>query len=155
MLWFIQNILFSISLIVVIHYLYIYFETTLTAPKVKDLIHCPKQKYKSLFDTINKNLDNTRRESLPHLGGENGRPRQAGVGVGVGVGEGEDIDVNPDLDTGIGFLPKGKQPHHETAHPQNKDVNDMRTDLKVFLRGIGLKSKSNNEHAFRPSYEMN
>lgn len=155
MLWFIQNILFSISLIVVIHYLYIYFETTLTAPKVKDLIHCPKQKYKSLFDTINKNLDNTRRESLPHLGGENGRARQAGVGEGegVGVGVGVDIDVNPDLDTGIGLVPKGKQQHHhETA---TNDVNDMRTDLKSFLRGIGLKSKSNNEHAFRPSYEMN
>ena len=60
MLWFIQNIIFSISLIVIIHYLYIYFETTLTAPKVKDLIHCPKQKYKSLFDTINKNLDNAK-----------------------------------------------------------------------------------------------
>ena len=60
MWWLIQNIIFSICLIVMIHYLYIYFETTLTAPKVKDLIHCPKQKYKSLFDTINKNLDNAK-----------------------------------------------------------------------------------------------
>ena len=70
MLWFIQNILFSISLIVIIHYLYIYFETTLTAPKVKDLIHCPKQKYKSLFDTINTNLDNAKSVSAQsaHLG---------------------------------------------------------------------------------------
>lgn len=136
MLWLIQNILFSISLIVVIHYLYVYFETTLTAPKVKDLIHCPKQKYKSLFDTINKNLDNTTRESLPHLGGENGRPRQA--------------DVDAELDTNIGIIPKGK--FNETGQKPN---NDMKTDLKEFLRGIGLKSKSNNEHAFRASYEMN
>ena len=64
MLWFIQNIIFSVSLIVIIHYLYIYFETTLTAPKVKDLIHCPKQKYKSLFDTIHNNLDNSGARNL-------------------------------------------------------------------------------------------
>ena len=57
MLWFIQNIAFSISLIVIIHYLYLYFESTLTTPKVKDLIHCPKQKYHSLFETISKKLN--------------------------------------------------------------------------------------------------
>lgn len=115
MLWFIQNILFSISLIVVIHYLYIYFETTLTAPKVKDLIHCPKDKYKSLFDTINKNLDVKQQE----------RPQ-------------EDLGTN--------------RPQPTTAEPRVE--NDMKTDLKVFLRGIGLKSKSKSDSPFRPSYEM-
>ena len=38
-----------------IHYLYIYFETTLTSPKVKDLIHGPRQEYKILIDSIHKN----------------------------------------------------------------------------------------------------
>lgn len=52
MWWFIQNILFSICLIVMIHYLYIYFETTLTSPKVKDFIHTPKHEYKILLDSM-------------------------------------------------------------------------------------------------------
>jgi hypothetical protein len=52
MWWLIQNILFSICLIVMIHYLYIYFETTLTSPKVKDFIHTPKQEYKILLDSM-------------------------------------------------------------------------------------------------------
>jgi hypothetical protein len=121
MLWFIQNIIFSISLIVIIHYLYIYFETTLTAPKVKDLIHCPKQKYKSLFDTINKNLDNaksvpTQSEQSEHLG------------------------IHGAYDT-------------SEIIPSTSTTNDMKKDLKTFLRGIGLKSKSSNDQ-FRPSYEM-
>ena len=55
MWWLIQNIIFSICLIVMIHYLYIYFETTLTSPKVKDLIHGPRQEYKILIDSIHKN----------------------------------------------------------------------------------------------------
>ena len=111
MLWFIQNIIFSVSLIVIIHYLYLYFETTLTAPKVKDLIHCPKQKYKSLFDTINKNLDNN-----------------------LGI-QRETYDTN------------------EIVPTSGPGPSDMKTDLKTFLRGIGLKAKSGND-TFTPSYEM-
>lgn len=59
MWWIIQNILFSVCLIVIIHYLYVYFETTLTSPKVKDLIHSPKQEYKILLESIHKKVDGT------------------------------------------------------------------------------------------------
>jgi len=125
MWWFIQNILFSISLIVILHYLYIYFETTLTAPKVKDLIHCPKQKYKSLFDTIHKNLDNSKSISSAHLQSNH-----------LGIPDTSDLYDTKDI-----------VPSSTTSNP-----NDMKTDLKTFLRGIGLKTKSSNEH-FRASYE--
>ena len=138
MLWLIQNILFSVSLIVVIHYLYIYFETTLTAPKVKDLIHCPKQKYKSLFDTINKNLDN------------NIMPSGAGGGAtaSTSAGGGGPRTSSSSINLGIDDT--------ETPVYDNKinGGNDMKTDLKAFLRGIGLKSKAGAEMSFRPSYEM-
>jgi len=119
MLWFIQNILFSISLIVVIHYLYIYFETTLTAPKVKDLIHCPKQKYKSLFDTINKNLDNniipspSSSSSSTTGAREGGETRKSSSSLGI-----------------------------DDTHVYDDTRNDMKTDLKAFLRGIGLNEMS-------------
>ena len=39
--------------------MYIYFETTLTSPKVKDLIHGPKQEYKLILESIHKNVDTT------------------------------------------------------------------------------------------------
>ena len=123
MWWFIQNIIFSISLIVIIHYLYLYFETTLTAPKVKDLIHCPKQKYKSLFDTINKNLDNAKSVSA--------HSAHSAHSDNLGI-HGEPYDTNDIIPT--------------TA------PNEMKKDLKTFLRGIGLKSKSSTDN-FRPSYE--
>ena len=143
MLWFIQNIIFSISLIVVIHYLYVYFETTLTAPKVKDLIHCPKQKYKSWFDTINKNLDNKSQDSqkVRNLGGDNAIAERF-----------TNVNVNDAADV-VDLLPKNKH-NNDPYNNTNKDNNDMKTDLKAFLRGIGLKSKSNSEALFRPSYEM-
>jgi hypothetical protein len=128
MLWFIQNIIFSISLIVIIHYLYLYFETTLTAPKVKDLIHCPKQKYKSLFDTINKNLDKTHSQSN-----------------NLGI-HGESYDTSD-------IIPTATATTTTTATTSTSAPNDMKKDLKTFLRGIGLKSKSSSDN-FLPSYEM-
>jgi hypothetical protein len=136
MLWLIQNILFSISLIVVIHYLYVYFETTLTAPKVKDLIHCPKQKYKSLFDTINKNLDNNVSQSAK-LGGRDEKQN------------GSSISDTSDLGTGS----KTKMYNDDSSHIASKENNDMKTDLKEFLRGIGLKSQARTDMTFKPSYE--
>lgn len=133
MLWLIQNILFSVSLIIVIHYLYIYFETTLTAPKVKDLIHCPKQKYKSLFDTINKSLDN----DYIHK-------------VDDGMGAADTRTTEPSLSSNLGIDdPKARGDNNRV----NSTNNDMKTDLKAFLHGIGLKAKSSSDHAFRPSYE--
>ena len=134
MLWLIQNILFSISLIVVIHYLYIYFETTLTAPKVKDLIHCPKQKYKSLFDTINQNLDNSSTKPARGKGTEMSA-YDSTSSTNLGIDEYNDRSPNENNST----ISNGR--------------NDMKTDLKAFLRGIGLKSKSAAEMSFRPSYE--
>lgn len=137
MLWFIQNILFSISLIVVIHYLYIYFETTLTAPKVKDLIHCPKQKYKSLFDTINKNLDNSSTKPARGKGSEMSAYDSTSSTSSTNLGIDEYNDRTP----------------NENNSTISNGRNDMKTDLKAFLRDIGLKSKSAAEMSFRPSYE--
>jgi len=65
MWWLIQNILFSACLIVLIHYLYVYFETTLTTPKVKDLIRGQKHEYKSLLESINKKIDQPMTTSSP------------------------------------------------------------------------------------------
>jgi len=153
MLWFIQNILFSISLIVVIHYLYIYFETTLTAPKVKDLIHCPKQKYKSLFDTINKNLDNNIIQSSGSgaAGGGGTRNSSAAASASASASASDPASASA---SALGI------DHNEPVYDEirrddkNNGGNDMKTDLKAFLRGIGLKSKSSSEIQFHPSYEM-
>tara|TARA_Y100000768_G_C23988865_1_gene690731 strand:- start:2410 stop:2724 length:315 start_codon:yes stop_codon:yes gene_type:complete len=50
--WTIRWILFSLVLIFLIHYLYIFFKTTLTVPKVKDLVNKPTEKYNEILNTI-------------------------------------------------------------------------------------------------------
>lgn len=49
-----------------VHHLIMFFKTTLTVPKIKDLVNSPNQKYQNIFDTIsNKTNTYTDIELLP------------------------------------------------------------------------------------------
>ena len=49
--WIIQMSTISLILIALIHYLFIFFKTNLTTPKVKDLVNKPQEQYDALFNT--------------------------------------------------------------------------------------------------------
>ena len=50
MLFFIlRQILLSLTLIVVVHYIYIFFKENLTIPKIKDLVNKPKAQYEKIY----------------------------------------------------------------------------------------------------------
>ena len=44
----------SLILIILVHYLYSFFKTTLTVPKIKDLVNRPAGAYKEIYETIEK-----------------------------------------------------------------------------------------------------
>jgi len=57
--WIIQITLISIILIFLIHHLINFFKSTLTVPKIKDLVNSPTQKYENMFNIIkNSNVNN-------------------------------------------------------------------------------------------------
>jgi len=53
-LWILQSAIISAIFIFLIHYLVQFFKNTLTSPKIKDFVTLPAQKYKQMFDTINR-----------------------------------------------------------------------------------------------------
>ena len=57
--WIIQIAIISIIFIFLVHHLIIFFKTTLTIPKVKDLVNSSNYKYKNIFDTISNNSNNS------------------------------------------------------------------------------------------------
>ena len=114
MWWLIQNIIFSACLIIIIHYLYIYFETTLTSPKVKDLVHGPKQEYKSILESIHKNVDTT-------------------------------LDVSS-YSPSITIDPNPNPNANPTTLGINTSSDDMKSDLKEYIREISSKSKVALQH---------
>jgi hypothetical protein len=83
--WIIKVTIFSLLLIFLIHYLYTFFKTTLTAPKLKDLVNKPQAKY----NTIYKSLQNTADGGSSNLGDRD----DTGV-IGRGIGEGGNNNNN-------------------------------------------------------------
>ena len=62
--WIIQISIISIIFIFLVHHLISFFKTTLTVPKIKDLVNSPIKKYQGIFDTIsNSNKINKSFES--------------------------------------------------------------------------------------------
>ncbi len=59
LLWLLKLSFISISLIIIIHYLYSFFKMTLTVPKVKDLVYRPSEKYETLLNSINNSPHTT------------------------------------------------------------------------------------------------
>jgi len=51
----IKWIIISLTLIFLIHHLYIFLMDNLTVPKIKDLVNKPNEQYKDIFATLERN----------------------------------------------------------------------------------------------------
>jgi hypothetical protein len=58
LLWIIQMSIISIILIFVVQNLIYFFKSTLTVPKIKDLVNSPQQKYEAMFNIISSSQNN-------------------------------------------------------------------------------------------------
>ena len=58
LLWTIQWIFISLILIILFHYLYLFFKNNLTIPKVRDLVNKPTESYNEIMNTIKSNHNN-------------------------------------------------------------------------------------------------
>ena len=61
--WVIQITVISIILIFLVHHLINFFKSTLTVPKIKDLVNTPTQKYENMYNIIQNNLKNSSNSS--------------------------------------------------------------------------------------------
>jgi hypothetical protein len=57
--WIIQITIISTVLIFLVHYLINFFKSTLTVPKIKDLVNAPTQKYENMYNIINQRSDHS------------------------------------------------------------------------------------------------
>ena len=56
--WTIKFTIISIILIFLVHHLIHFFKSTLTVPKIKDLVNTPTQKYENMYNIIKQNSAN-------------------------------------------------------------------------------------------------
>jgi hypothetical protein len=64
--WIIQISIISIIFIFLVHHLLLFFKSTLTVPKIKDLVNSPTQKYQNIFNIISNNSGNSGNSMNPN-----------------------------------------------------------------------------------------
>ena len=57
--WIIQITMISLVLIFLVHHLINFFKSTLTVPKIKDLVNAPTQKYENMYSIINQRSEHS------------------------------------------------------------------------------------------------
>ena len=82
----IQQILLSLILIVIVHYIYVFFKNNLTEPKIKDLVNKPKKKYEQIYSSISmnehqstKNMKNELQDYLKELSNKSKKEEPTGL----------------------------------------------------------------------------
>ncbi len=56
-LWIIQQTIMSFILIILVHYIYLFFKHNLTTPKIKDLVNKPSQQYNEMYKSMADNTE--------------------------------------------------------------------------------------------------
>lgn len=118
LVWIIQISLISLLLIFLLHHLYSFFVTTLTIPKIRDLVNSPVEKYQHIFDTIGTN------SAINH-----------------------NLFTNPSSSTNIDLLPTDNDISEYTnmnTLEKGGSSNLMKNELKNFLKKQ-LNTSSNND----------
>jgi predicted negative regulator of RcsB-dependent stress response len=117
--WIIQISIISIIFIFLVHHLIGFFKSTLTVPKIKDLVNSPSQKYQNIFDTINTNSYTNSLANANSL-----------------------ANSNTNSYTAIDLLPTSSVTGLDTS---TKDM--MKDELKSFLKKqLNINSSSNNNN---------
>jgi hypothetical protein len=115
--WIIKVSFLSLTLILLLHYLYTFFISTLTIPKVKDLVTLPQQKYDELFHSLEQN-------NFVKGNGNNGNGNNGNGNNGNGNGNNNSSNGNDNL------LPSSSS-------------QSMKDELIRFMKEIGGGSGSN------------
>jgi hypothetical protein len=103
--WIIQISIISIIFIFLVHHLLCFFKTTLTVPKIKDLVNSPAKKYQHIFDTISNNPN-----------------------TNYSTSTNDDTNQNINGYTELDLLPS------DTEINTAKNANSMKDELKHFLK---------------------
>jgi hypothetical protein len=106
--WSIKITLLSIILIFLVHYLINFFKSTLTVPKIKDLVNTPNQKYENMFNVM----------SLSDKQNSNSNNDSSSISISENSNSN---NTNKISYTEIDLLPK-------------PDENSMKNELKSFLK---------------------
>ena len=118
--WVIQTTLMSIIFIFVVHYLINFFKSTLTVPKLKDLVNNPSKKYENMYSIINSNNSQNSSQNSNNTNTYNNSISSNDLDFKI---EYTDADLLPRL-----------EPNFEPKSEVKINTDSMKNELKNFLK---------------------
>ena len=103
----IQISVISIVFIFLVHHLLTFFKSTLTVPKIKDLVNSPNQKYQNIYDTIAHKTSYTNIDLLP-------------TNTNIDI----NTNINTDINSEISTVSMKNELKSFLKKQMNKDTND-------------------------------
>ena len=119
--WIIQISIISIIFIFLVHHLLCFFKSTLTVPKIKDLVNSPAKKYQHIFDTISNNPNTNYSTSTNDDTNQN-------------INGYTELDLLPS-DTEINTAKNANSMKDELKHFLKKQMNDSKDDMLDTMPG--------------------
>jgi len=126
--WAIQFTIISIILIFLVHHLINFFKSTLTVPKIKDLVNSPMQKYENIYQII----------SNPHSN------PQINTNINTNLNINNNLNIESNTNNNL-----NNEYTLDELIPKTNPVsnNSMKDELKNFLRLCTNKDKDNSYFA--------
>lgn len=115
-LWIIQITIISFIFIFLLHHLFHFFKSTLTVPKMKDLVNSPSKKYETIYHILSKNSQSN--------------------------SDGTNLNNMNSSTTEISFLPKMETMMSDTSNLLPAPEKNMKDELKNFLKSQMNDSKT-------------
>ena len=123
--WITQISIISIIFIFLVHHLISFFKSTLTVPKIKDLVNSPIKKYQGIFDTISNSNSNSNSNKIDKID-----PSY------LNTNSYTDIDLLPTEN--MGYISNTNVSNTNVSNSNDLDTNisnsGMKDELKMFLK---------------------
>ena len=135
-------ILISLTLIFLVHHLYMFLLNTLTVPKIKDLVNKPNQQYKDIFDTLNASGAGASASGAERAGASGaGADRADRAGTKAVITSVKNNNIDPVADELSSFLNDLKK--NTTQKKSSNDFESYTNDNIVASSIVGGSGSSN------------
>lgn len=122
LLWIIQTTVLSLLIIFLIHYLFNYFKTTLTVPKIKNIVNSQTQKYENMYNIISKEETDTNTNMNKNIDTNTDTNTDTNIDTSI-----NNLDTENMKDELKNFIKSQKDNYNNSINISSTNISDLNT----------------------------
>ncbi len=157
-MWIIKVTMISILLIFLLHYLYTFFKTTLTSPKLKDLVNKPQEKYNTIYNSLKSAGDG----GVQNLGEDANNANSIPISNPSSMKDElkkylKELNISSNTSNTINTSSNSNTENISTVNPQNESFNSVYSPTNIMsnVGANGISTRVNNVPNYMPNINSN